>query len=59
MPKNAAAVRNLPLDIIVPTDYVQFAVKLAKGDLVLLYTDALMESRNANGDRGLGSVPPP
>ena len=69
MPQRAATVQNLPLGIIEPTDYVQFAVKLAQGDLVLLYTDALMESSNADGNRlgerglldlvrGLGSVPP-
>lgn len=43
-------VSNLPLGVIEPTDYVQFAVKLDKGDLALVYTDALIEARNANGE---------
>ncbi|MEE9159768.1 MAG: PP2C family protein-serine/threonine phosphatase [Gammaproteobacteria bacterium] len=40
---------NLPLGVIEPTDYVQFAVKLDKGDLVLIYTDALTDATNLNG----------
>ena len=31
------------------TSYHQFAVKLEKGDLVLIYTDALVEAENPNG----------
>ena len=46
-----ARVANLPLGIIEPTDYHQFAVKLEKGDLVLLYTDALIEAANPRGVR--------
>lgn len=41
-----APVANLPLGIIEPTDYHQFAVKLDVGDLVLIYTDALIEARS-------------
>ncbi len=42
-------ITNLPLGIIEPTDYVQFAVKLEKGDVVVIYTDSLIESRSPNG----------
>lgn len=50
-------VANLPLGIIEPTDYRQFAVKLDKDDLVLIYTDALIEAMDAQrlplGQQGL------
>ncbi len=49
MPLQATAVANLPLGVIAPTDYVQFAVKLGKGDLVLIYSDSLIESKNPEG----------
>lgn len=48
-------VANLPLGIIEPTDYCQFAVKLAEGDLVLLYTDAFTEARGPD-ERMLGET---
>ena len=51
MPQCAATLSNLPLGIIEPTDYAQFAVKLSKGDLVLLYTDSLIESSDAEGNQ--------
>ncbi len=51
MPQRATEVVNLPLGVIEPTSYVQFAVKLDKDDLVLIYTDALTEARNAEGRR--------
>ncbi len=41
--------RNLPLGVIGQTGYHQFAVTLGQGDIVLLYTDALIEARNAEG----------
>jgi len=48
---------NLPLGIIEPTTYEQFAVRLARADVVLLYSDALLEARNDAdaqlGDQGL------
>ncbi len=44
------AVANLPLGIIDPTDYHQFAVKLEKDDVILVYTDALIEASNAQGE---------
>jgi serine phosphatase RsbU (regulator of sigma subunit) len=35
---------GLPLGIIHPTEYHQFAVTLGKGDLVVVYTDGLVDS---------------
>lgn len=40
---------NLPLGIIEPTPYAQFAVPLQPDDLVVLYTDALIETRDPQG----------
>lgn len=45
----AASSRDLPLGIIHPTDYHQFAVILSKGDLVVLYSDGLIESGGPGG----------
>jgi phosphoserine phosphatase RsbU/P len=39
-------VANLPLGIIEPTDYHQFAVRLERDDVVLVYTDGLTEALN-------------
>lgn len=36
--------RDVPLGIIHPTDFHQFAVTLERGDLVVLYTDAMVET---------------
>lgn len=44
-----ASASNLPLGIIDPTDFSQFAVRLNKDDLVLLYTDGLMEAKAPDG----------
>jgi len=46
---NFERVANLPLGILAPTDYEQFAVKLGLGDLVLFYTDAWLEAHNPGG----------
>jgi phosphoserine phosphatase RsbU/P len=46
---------NLPLGIVEPTDYHQFSVKLEKGDLVVVYTDALIEAKNRH-DKPLGEA---
>jgi serine phosphatase RsbU (regulator of sigma subunit) len=43
-------VRNLPLGILEPTEYQQFAVKLSEQDLVLVYTDGLTEARNRSDE---------
>lgn len=47
-------ISNLPLGIIEPTSYYQFAVPLEKDDLVVIYTDSVIESKNPAG-RLLGS----
>jgi serine phosphatase RsbU (regulator of sigma subunit) len=44
-------VSNLPLGIIEPTSYRQLAVKLQHGDLVVLYTDSLIEARTPRGEQ--------
>ena len=41
---------NMPLGILDVTEYEQFDVELASGDCVLSYTDALVESRDADGE---------
>lgn len=53
--EKAEKVGNLPLGVIEPTRYEQFAVPLAQDDLVILYTDALSEARDAQG-RMLGEA---
>lgn len=40
---------NLPLGLDDETSYHQFAVTLGRGDLVLFYTDALIEAADASG----------
>lgn len=40
---------NLPLGVIEPTDYEQFAVRLGRGDLILFVTDGVTEARAADG----------
>jgi hypothetical protein len=45
-----ASPNNMPLGIIGVTDYEQFDVELETGDCVLAYTDALIESRDADGE---------
>jgi serine phosphatase RsbU (regulator of sigma subunit) len=52
-PGTTAAPNNLPLGLIDPTSYIQFSVKLAEQDLVLLYTDWLVEAESEAG-RPLG-----
>ena len=41
---------NLPLGIIEPTPYAQFAVPLELDDLIVFYTDALIEARGPEGE---------
>ena len=41
---------NIPLGIDDIVDYAQFSVRLDVGDLVLCYSDSLIESRDAAGD---------
>jgi phosphoserine phosphatase RsbU/P len=47
---NDADAHNMPLGIIDVTEYEQFDVELESGDCVLSYTDALIESRDADGE---------
>lgn len=49
-PHRTTRIRNLPLGIIPETQYSQFAVPLGVDDILLLYTDALIEARNPAGD---------
>lgn len=46
---DASAATNLPLGIIDPTEFAQFVTGLGRGDLVLFYTDGLIESKDADG----------
>jgi sigma-B regulation protein RsbU (phosphoserine phosphatase) len=41
---------NVPWGIVDSVDYEQFAVRLKVGDLVLSYTDSLIEARDGNGE---------
>ncbi len=51
-PKRAesAVIQGLPLGIISKTEYRQFAVTLGQGDLIVAYTDALIEARGEDGE---------
>ena len=40
---------GLPLGVIEPTEYAQQAVKLERGDMVLIYTDSVTECRREDG----------
>jgi len=50
LPDCCDKVANLPLGVIEPTNYWQFAVTLEKGDLVLIHTDSLIEARDPRRD---------
>ena len=49
MAERVKSLANLPLGIIEPTQYHQFAVRLEPGDLVLLFTDSLIEAVGPDG----------
>jgi serine phosphatase RsbU (regulator of sigma subunit) len=51
MPQALDEAANIPLGIVDPTDYHQFAVKLEKHDLIVVYTDWLPETKNADGQQ--------
>ncbi len=51
--RGAISSGGLPLGVIHPTDYHQFAVKLGKGDLVVLYSDGVIETGGPNA-RSIG-----
>lgn len=42
-------ISNLPLGVIEPTAYPQFATRLEPGDVFVLYTDALIEAQDPSG----------
>lgn len=46
----SSAPRNLPLGLLDITEYEQFDIELESGDCLLSYTDALIESRDADGE---------
>ena len=50
MTERSQEVVNLPLGIIEPTRYYQFAVRLEADDLVLIYSDAAIEVDNPDGE---------
>lgn len=52
----AMGIANLPLGVIEPTEYSQVAIRLAKDDVVLIYTDALLESRGGLTGEMLGEA---
>ncbi len=45
----AEGLANIPLGIAEPTRYDQVGVRLAEGDLVVLYSDSLIEAKDASG----------
>lgn len=47
---NAAAPANLPLGIVDLTAYEQFSLRLRTGDLILCYTDSLIEAKDPAGE---------
>jgi phosphoserine phosphatase RsbU/P len=52
---DATGLSDLPLGILDETGYTQVELPLGRGDLVLLYTDALTEAQDAGG-RQLGEA---
>ena len=68
-PAARSAPSNLPLGILNESEYEQFDLEMDAGDCLLSYTDALIESRDADGEMlgeagllrivcGMQSVPP-
>jgi len=49
--EDPAAAGNLPLGVAAPTPYAQTALDLEAGDLLVLYTDALIDTPAADGAR--------
>lgn len=50
-PKPQASPANLPLGILSMTEYEHFDLNLEPGDCVVTYTDALIESSDADGEQ--------
>lgn len=57
LPQTMAGPAGLPFGIVHPTEYYQFSVQLEPGDMVAVYTDALIETgghrSSAIGEEGL------
>lgn len=51
VPVDEAGPKNLPLGVIGDTGYRQFAVTLSRDDLIVGYTDALMEAKSPSGEQ--------
>ncbi len=49
VPERAERARNLPLGVVRGTKFRQFGVRLERGDLVLMYTDSLIEALSPQG----------
>jgi hypothetical protein len=49
-PMKHSPLRNIPLGILHRSEYEQFDIQLNPGDCVLSYTDALIDSRDADGE---------
>jgi len=49
-PTRRAAPSNIPLGLFEAAEYEQFDIELGPGDCLLSYTDALIESRDADGE---------
>ncbi len=43
-------IEGLPLGLIPGTNYIQSAVRLSQGDILILYTDGISEARNQDGE---------
>jgi phosphoserine phosphatase RsbU/P len=54
-PDDRSTPYNMPLGILDWTEYDQFDIELEPGDYLLSYTDALIESRDADGEE-LGEI---
>ncbi len=46
----SARIENIPLGVLDTTTFLQSDSRLEKGDLLLIYTDGLMEMRDENGE---------
>ncbi len=47
--RDSPGISDVPLGVISGTDYTQFVIPLAPGDMVVMYTDALIESADGTG----------
>ncbi len=53
---SAVGVSDLPLGVLEPTSYTQLALALERDDLVVFYTDSLIEARDAGSGQMLGEA---